>query len=80
MVANSIPSLDGARRHKVSTILLLLNIPSNPSTLSRYGYTKNHKKTVKSEQARTRERKSEQKPEAKPGKSSLSQIQSNYGQ
>ncbi|GJT22972.1 hypothetical protein Tco_0892909 [Tanacetum coccineum] len=38
-----------------------------------YGYIKNHMKTVKNKQARTRERKSEQKPEAKPGKSSLSQ-------
>ncbi|GJQ97897.1 reverse transcriptase domain-containing protein [Tanacetum coccineum] len=34
----------------------------------RYGYIKNHKKTVKNGQARTRERKSKQKPEAKPGK------------
>ncbi|GJZ40841.1 hypothetical protein Tco_0587727 [Tanacetum coccineum] len=33
-----------------------------------YGYIKNHKKTVKNKQTRTRERKSEQKPEAKPGK------------
>ncbi|GKD93272.1 hypothetical protein Tco_1373109, partial [Tanacetum coccineum] len=33
-----------------------------------YGYIKNHMKTVKNKQARTRERKSEQKPEAKPGK------------
>ncbi|GKC81506.1 hypothetical protein Tco_1137223 [Tanacetum coccineum] len=31
-----------------------------------YGYIKNHKKTVKNGQARTRERKSVQKPEAKP--------------
>ncbi|GJZ77895.1 hypothetical protein Tco_0642567 [Tanacetum coccineum] len=46
----------------------------------KYGYIKNHKKTIKNKQARTRERKSEQKPEVKPGKSSLSQIQSNYGQ
>ncbi|GJS06049.1 hypothetical protein Tco_0362845 [Tanacetum coccineum] len=30
-----------------------------------YGYIKNHKKTVKNGQARTRERKSEQKPEVK---------------
>ncbi|GKF65288.1 hypothetical protein Tco_0191805, partial [Tanacetum coccineum] len=29
-----------------------------------YGYIKNHMKTVKNKQARTRERKSEQKPEA----------------
>ncbi|GKG41450.1 hypothetical protein Tco_0473201, partial [Tanacetum coccineum] len=42
--------------------------------------SRNRKKTVKIKQARTRERKSEQKPEAKPGKSSLSQIQLNYGQ
>ncbi|GKA03316.1 hypothetical protein Tco_0676097, partial [Tanacetum coccineum] len=34
-----------------------------------YGYIKNHMKTVKSKQARTRERKSEQKPEAKARKS-----------
>ncbi|GKA53637.1 hypothetical protein Tco_0746952, partial [Tanacetum coccineum] len=34
-----------------------------------YGYIKNHKKTVKNGQARTRERKSAQKPEAKPRKS-----------
>ncbi|GJZ42017.1 hypothetical protein Tco_0588903 [Tanacetum coccineum] len=33
-----------------------------------YGYIRNHKKTIKNKQARTRERKSEQKPEAKPGK------------
>ncbi|GJZ27479.1 hypothetical protein Tco_0571732, partial [Tanacetum coccineum] len=33
-----------------------------------YGYIKNHKKTIKNKQTRTRERKSEQKPEAKPGK------------
>ncbi|GKF43294.1 hypothetical protein Tco_0129846, partial [Tanacetum coccineum] len=30
-----------------------------------YGYTKNHKKTVKNGQARTQERKSEQKQEEK---------------
>ncbi|GKE94509.1 hypothetical protein Tco_1579364 [Tanacetum coccineum] len=35
----------------------------------KYGYIKNHKKTVKNGQARTRERKSAQKPEAKPRKS-----------
>ncbi|GKB66695.1 putative ribonuclease H-like domain-containing protein [Tanacetum coccineum] len=34
----------------------------------KYGYIKNHKKTVKNGQARTRERKSVQKPEAKPEK------------
>ncbi|GJV55715.1 hypothetical protein Tco_1456720 [Tanacetum coccineum] len=33
-----------------------------------YGYIKNHMKTVKNGQARTRERKSVQKPEAKPEK------------
>ncbi|GKB39421.1 hypothetical protein Tco_0884363 [Tanacetum coccineum] len=34
-------------------------------TFDRYGYIRNHKKTIKNKQARTRERKSEQKPEAK---------------
>ncbi|GJW64651.1 putative ribonuclease H-like domain-containing protein [Tanacetum coccineum] len=43
----------------------------------RYGYIKNHMKTVKNKQARTRE---SEEYKAKPGKSSLSQIQSNYGQ
>ncbi|GKA51832.1 putative reverse transcriptase domain-containing protein [Tanacetum coccineum] len=43
-----------------------------------YGYIRNHKKTIKNGQARTREWKSEQKPEAKPEKSSLSQIQSKW--
>ncbi|GJV01371.1 hypothetical protein Tco_1334940 [Tanacetum coccineum] len=38
----------------------------------KYGYIKNHKKTVKNRQARTRERKSAQKPEAKPKKSQAS--------
>ncbi|GKB42720.1 hypothetical protein Tco_0887662 [Tanacetum coccineum] len=38
------------------------------ATFQRYGYIKNHMKTVKSKQARTREWKSGQKPEAKPGK------------
>ncbi|GJW13029.1 hypothetical protein Tco_0017162 [Tanacetum coccineum] len=35
------------------------------SKKKKYGYMKNHKKTVKNGQARTRERKSVQKPEAK---------------
>ncbi|GKB98390.1 putative ribonuclease H-like domain-containing protein [Tanacetum coccineum] len=44
--------------------------------ISWYGHIKNHMKTVKSKQARTRERKSEQKPEAKAKKSqTLSLIQ-----
>ncbi|GJX83865.1 putative ribonuclease H-like domain-containing protein [Tanacetum coccineum] len=46
-------------------------------TLAKYGYIKNHMKTVKNKQARTRE---SEEYKAKPGKSSLSQIQSNYGQ
>ncbi|GJU94261.1 hypothetical protein Tco_1319017 [Tanacetum coccineum] len=42
----------------------------------RYGYMKNHKKTIKNGQARTREQKSEQKPEAKARKSQIfSQLQ-----
>ncbi|GKE12951.1 hypothetical protein Tco_1416502, partial [Tanacetum coccineum] len=40
-----------------------------------YGYIKNHKKTIRNGQARTRERKSAQKPEAKAKeKSTLSQT------
>ncbi|GKA98414.1 hypothetical protein Tco_0826351 [Tanacetum coccineum] len=43
----------------------------------RYGYMKNHMKTVKNGQTRTQERKSEQKPEAKARKSQIySQLQS----
>ncbi|GKA91328.1 hypothetical protein Tco_0813198 [Tanacetum coccineum] len=37
----------------------------------KYGYIKNHMKTVKNGQARTQERKSEQKPEAKARKSQI---------
>ncbi|GKD38619.1 hypothetical protein Tco_1258826, partial [Tanacetum coccineum] len=45
--------------------------------LDKYGYIRNHKKTVKNGQARTRERKSIQKPEAKARKSQIySQLQS----
>ncbi|GJY24780.1 putative reverse transcriptase domain-containing protein [Tanacetum coccineum] len=44
---------------------------------TKYGYIKNHKKTVKNRQAQTRERKSAQKPEAKPKKSQPSVKQSN---
>ncbi|GJU96994.1 hypothetical protein Tco_1326265 [Tanacetum coccineum] len=44
--------------------------------LDKYGYIKNHKKTIKNKQARTRERKSAQKPEAKARKSQIySQLQ-----
>ncbi|GKA25384.1 hypothetical protein Tco_0711493 [Tanacetum coccineum] len=39
---------------------------NSASTIDMYGYIKNHKKTIKNGQARTRERKSEQKPETKP--------------
>ncbi|GJR69882.1 hypothetical protein Tco_0015947 [Tanacetum coccineum] len=39
---------------------------------SKYGYIKNHKKTIKNKQAQTQERKSAQKPEAKPRKSQSS--------
>ncbi|GJR08654.1 hypothetical protein Tco_0791306 [Tanacetum coccineum] len=45
----------------------------------RYGYIKNHKKTIKNGQAQTRERRSVQKPKAKPRKSqpSLKQMAPN---
>ncbi|GJV17448.1 hypothetical protein Tco_1362771 [Tanacetum coccineum] len=45
-----------------------------------YGYIINHKKTVKNGQARTRERKSAQKPEAKPRKSQSSVKKSKKSQ
>ncbi|GKA12747.1 hypothetical protein Tco_0692293, partial [Tanacetum coccineum] len=48
--------------------------------LVEYGYIKNHKKTIKNGQARTRERKSAQKPEAKPKKSQPSVKQSKESQ
>ncbi|GJT51800.1 hypothetical protein Tco_0977957, partial [Tanacetum coccineum] len=41
---------------------------AKPEFLDKYGYIRNHKKTIKNKQARTRERKSEQNPEAKLGK------------
>ncbi|GKB24938.1 hypothetical protein Tco_0864339 [Tanacetum coccineum] len=50
-----LPSHHLALRHRYTGIFLV-----------RYGYIRNHKKTVKNRQARTRERKSVQKPEAKP--------------
>ncbi|GJY54271.1 reverse transcriptase domain-containing protein [Tanacetum coccineum] len=40
----------------------------------KYGYSKNHMKTVKNGQTRTRERKSVQEPEAKVKKSTFSQL------
>ncbi|GKB65926.1 hypothetical protein Tco_0927338 [Tanacetum coccineum] len=43
----------------VKEILLILDLSNH-----RYGYIKNHEKTVKNGQTRTRERKSVQKPEA----------------
>ncbi|GKF07653.1 hypothetical protein Tco_0041877 [Tanacetum coccineum] len=50
--------------------ILLLAIPDE-YLLDRYGYMKNHMKTVKNGQTRTQERKSEQKPEAKARKSQI---------
>ncbi|GKB46128.1 hypothetical protein Tco_0896881 [Tanacetum coccineum] len=47
--------------------VLTRNIPS-PTW---YGYIRNHKKTIKNKQTRTRERKSEQKPEAEARKSKI---------
>ncbi|GJS08365.1 hypothetical protein Tco_0365161 [Tanacetum coccineum] len=46
----------------------------------RYEYIRNHKKTVKNGQARTRERKSEQKPKAKPEKVNPQSISQRKGQ
>ncbi|GJV70557.1 hypothetical protein Tco_1490552 [Tanacetum coccineum] len=50
----------------------LARYPDDDCDSTKYGYIKNHKKTIKNGQARTRERKSEQKPEAKPKKSQAS--------
>ncbi|GJX91178.1 hypothetical protein Tco_0344504 [Tanacetum coccineum] len=61
--------LGGGRRTKLLTYML-----------DKYGYMKSHKKTVKNGQARTQERKSEQKPEAKARKSQIfSQLQITRG-
>ncbi|GKD29143.1 hypothetical protein Tco_1239921, partial [Tanacetum coccineum] len=49
-------------------LLLLLEVNA-----ARYGYIKNHKKTFKNGQIRTRERKSVKEPEAKVKKSTLTQ-------
>ncbi|GJR94632.1 reverse transcriptase domain-containing protein [Tanacetum coccineum] len=47
-------------------------LPTNDArVVVKYGYIRNHKKTIKNKQARTRERKSEQKPEAKARKSQI---------
>ncbi|GKA41530.1 hypothetical protein Tco_0734190 [Tanacetum coccineum] len=58
----------------------ILYISTISQLILRYGYIKNHKKTVKNGQARTRERKSAQKPEAKPRKSQSSVKQSKLSQ
>ncbi|GJX68481.1 putative reverse transcriptase domain-containing protein [Tanacetum coccineum] len=52
------------------------NLDQRLKSLIMYRYIKNHKKTVKNRQARTRERKSVQKSEAKPKKSQHSVKQS----
>ncbi|GKB33797.1 hypothetical protein Tco_0873198, partial [Tanacetum coccineum] len=46
--------------------LRTMNRVDSSSSSDKYGYIKNHKETVKNGQARTRERKNVQKPEAKP--------------
>ncbi|GKF50977.1 hypothetical protein Tco_0147444 [Tanacetum coccineum] len=48
------------------TSIKLMLFPFSIDGPARYGYIKNHKKTVKNGQARTQEQKSVQKPEAKP--------------
>ncbi|GJU53292.1 retrovirus-related pol polyprotein from transposon TNT 1-94 [Tanacetum coccineum] len=59
-------------------------IQKNPifqiSVDDKYGYMKNHMKTVKNGQTRTQERKSEQKPKAKPRKVNLQSILVNRSQ
>ncbi|GKA61539.1 retrovirus-related pol polyprotein from transposon TNT 1-94, partial [Tanacetum coccineum] len=71
----------GALDFGVSLLLIVESIWEYCSrSSSRYGYIKNHMKTVKNKQSRTRERKSAQQPEAKPRKSqtlSNSQVKDN---
>ncbi|GJR49839.1 reverse transcriptase domain-containing protein [Tanacetum coccineum] len=66
---------------RIESSMLVIKIDPTISEDSRvlYGYIKNHKKTIKNGQARTRERKSAQKPEAKPKKSQPSVKQVNQG-
>ncbi|GJR72862.1 hypothetical protein Tco_0085227 [Tanacetum coccineum] len=52
----------------LTTSLCITEPEVSPDMKERYGYIRNRKKTIKNGQARTREWKSEQKPEAKPGK------------
>ncbi|GJU53880.1 reverse transcriptase domain, reverse transcriptase zinc-binding domain protein [Tanacetum coccineum] len=67
-------------------VLLITSLWKIPSSCfdqdgsSRYRYIKNHKKTVKNGQARTREQKSAQKPEAKQRKVKTSVKQSKESQ
>ncbi|GJU89078.1 hypothetical protein Tco_1301501 [Tanacetum coccineum] len=63
----------------------VVNAPREPCVVNqdpgvKYGYIKNHMKTVKNKQARTRERKSEQKPEAKAEKVKPAVKSSQHGQ
>ncbi|GKB19908.1 hypothetical protein Tco_0853831, partial [Tanacetum coccineum] len=51
---------------RLPSVVRLLDRMGTPT--DKYGYTKNYKKTVKKREARTRERKSEQKPEAEARK------------
>ncbi|GKA14954.1 hypothetical protein Tco_0694600 [Tanacetum coccineum] len=53
------------------------DMPTATSRPRMYGYIKNHKKTVKIEQARTRESEEAKESMPKPEKSSLSQIMVN---
>ncbi|GJT05290.1 hypothetical protein Tco_0839752 [Tanacetum coccineum] len=63
--------------HRVAEEMKAREAAMNLEPIERYGYIKNHMKTVKNGQARTQERKSEQKPEAKARKSQIfSQLQS----
>ncbi|GKB47966.1 putative reverse transcriptase domain-containing protein [Tanacetum coccineum] len=70
---------------KVGVVAYKLELPQELSRVhDKYGYIKNHKKTVKNRQAQTREskeyKKKPKKSKPKPEKSSLSQIQSKKSQ
>ncbi|GKA40165.1 hypothetical protein Tco_0732758 [Tanacetum coccineum] len=55
----------------ISTSLMTLGAKETCLEADKYGYMKNHMKTVKNGQTRTQERKSEQKPEAKARKTRI---------
>ncbi|GJX22918.1 reverse transcriptase domain-containing protein [Tanacetum coccineum] len=65
-MADILPTIPTLVSYLTSDSLFFLSFSPSKSEDTVNGYIKNHKKTVKNGQAQTRERKSVQKPEAKP--------------